>query len=152
MQKDIIVNGGNIQSYTGVDAYKLPLIDRIKKDVKVIYQIIDATQVAKFHKYTDDFVLNAISKRVEYGIQIKNLICYADRNLEIEISNPESLKETRYLPKEVEFKGVFSIYGDAVSFCNLSEESLWATITKDKNYVDSAKLMFDGLWEKGVGV
>jgi len=83
---------------------------------------------------------------------VESLICYADRDLEIEVSNPETLKETRYLPKGVEFKGVFAIYGNSVSFCNLSEESLWATITKDKNYVENAKLMFDGLWKKGVEV
>ena len=141
-----VTGGGNIQFYTGIEGYLNLLLHRIEENNSDLHQLIDASTVAEFHKLTDNYVELAIGKRVEKGIKIYNLVDFNSKDRSIEKSDSETLKEARYLDSGINYKGMLSIYGDFVSYCNLSSENLWGFVIKDKTYSESSLEVFWRLW------
>lgn len=147
------LNGKDVlEVFDGVDGYSIPLMRRVESRANPIKQIINGKSVALMHERTDYLVNQVISQRATHGLHFKNLILYEDRDLKIEISNPDTLKETRYLPKGFKFDMIFAVFGDYVSIGNLDVEKPYGLLLKDKDAAESFGNLFDLVWESGVPV
>lgn len=135
-----------VEIYYGLEGYTNPLVKRIEAGQNPLKQIINGEAVSKFHKRTNDLVKNMISKRVEKGIEIKNLIRQEDKKLEIELTNPQTLKETRLLPKSFETQAMISIFGNSVGITSLNEKEPFGLIINDEIIAQTFNSMFDTIW------
>ncbi|MCA9382859.1 hypothetical protein KC909_00700 [Candidatus Dojkabacteria bacterium] len=142
-----LVDKGATEVYYGIDAYTIPLQKRIEVAQSPIKQIINGEMVADYHKVTDDLVNRVIASRVDKGLSIKNLIRQADSNLEIEKSNPDTLKETRLLPEGFELEGIFTVFGDYVSFISMEMDQSVGIIVNNKIIAGMFHNIFDTVWE-----
>lgn len=139
----------NVEYYEGIEAYTIPLVTRIVVAKSPIRQIINGKVVAKFHKKTGSLINEFISRRSEYGIEMKNLIRQEDKNLAIEISNSETLKETRLLPAGFKTDGIIATFGTYTTITSLNDEKPLGIIINDKEITETFNSIFDTLWEKG---
>ncbi|MBI2356677.1 hypothetical protein HYV12_01290 [Candidatus Dojkabacteria bacterium] len=137
---------GSFTFYDGMHGYTIPLLLRIQSGEKHIKQIINGHKVAKFHKKTDMMVREVISTRVEKGISIQNLICSSDSDLEIERSNPKTLKQARIMPEGYDAEVMFAIFGDTVTYTSLDSEHPWGVVIKDPSVVAMANQVYDMIW------
>lgn len=142
-----LVDLGTTEVYYGIDAYIIPLQKRIEVAQSPIKQIINGEMVAQYHKLTNDLVNRVIASRVDKGLSIKNLIRQTDSNLEIEKSNPDTLKETRLLPEGFELEGIFTVFGNYISFISMEMEQSVGIIVNNKIIADMFHNIFDTVWE-----
>ncbi|MCA9382147.1 hypothetical protein KC660_01940 [Candidatus Dojkabacteria bacterium] len=138
-----------IEVYKGIEGYTLPLIKRIIVGKSPIRQIINGQLVADYHKNTDPLINEFISKRVENGISMKNLIRQEDKDLSIEISNPETLKQTRLLPKGFLVNGIIATFGDYTAITSLDKKKTVGIIVNDSTITEMFNSIFESLWENG---
>lgn len=138
-----------VQVLTGIEAYELPLMLRIEERPKVLKQLINQDKVPAFHDLTGTLVRDIISKRVEYGISMKNLLTFADPVKEIERSNPTTLKESRMLPKSFKFDLIMAIFADYVAITKLDAGDCFGYVVKDVVMARSFEAVFDVLWGQG---
>jgi hypothetical protein len=138
-----------VQVLKGLEAYELPLMLRVEERPKVVKQLINQDAVPAFHELTGSLVKEIISRRVEYGITMKNLLTYADPVKEIEKSNSATLKESRMLPKSFRFNLILAIYDDYVAVTKLDTEDCFGYVVKDKVTAASFEAVFDVLWGQG---
>lgn len=143
-----LLKGNSASFYSGLDGYTKPMLLRIETKPKVVKQIINAEQVAKFHKKTDTFVNKEISKRVENKTAIKNLIRPVDTKFKIELSDSKTLKETRLLPGDFEIDTMFAVFNDFVTLTNLDEDENFGVIVQDKKIAELSHSFFDNLWKQ----
>lgn len=139
----------NVEYYEGIEAYAIPLIKRIIIAKSPIRQIINGKVVAKFHKKTGSLINKFISRRSQYGISMRNLIRQEDQDLDIEISNPNTLKETRLLPEDFKTKSIIATFGTYTTITSLNHEKPLGIIINDKEIAETFNSIFDTLWEKG---
>jgi hypothetical protein len=107
---------------------------------------------AKYHAMVNGRIHEIIAQRALKGLEIKNLITFKDKDLEIEKSNASTLKETRYMPADFEFRGMTAIFGDYVTITNLNEDDNFGVIVHDALIARSFESMFDALWGMGTAV
>jgi hypothetical protein len=136
----------------GMEAYSVPLQLRIESRPKLVKQLINQDKVPQFHAATGELVQSIISKRVEYGIAMKNLLTYADPVKEIEKSNPATLKETRMLPKEFMVDLILVTFNDYVVITKLIPDDCFAVVIKDAVVAASFDAVFESLWGLGKDV
>lgn len=144
-----LLNSSGSMTYSGLDAYVKPMLLRFEAKPKVIKQIINAERVAQFHDKTDKFVNKVISSRVEEGIAIKNLIRPEDKKYEIELSDADTLKETKLLPEDFVINSMFAVFDDYVTMTNLDLDNTFGVIVKDSAIAELMNSFFDGLWSVG---
>ena len=142
----------NVQVLRGIDAYTLPLLLRIEQKPKIVKQLINQDKVPAFHNLTGKMVRDIISKRVELGISIKNLLTFSEPVKEIEMTNSATLKESRMLPREFTFDLIFAVFDDYVTVTKLDPDDCIGYIVKDAVVAKSFEMMFDMLWEQGKSV
>ncbi len=138
---------GSVKVYRGLAGYVVPIVNRVNPNNRYIKQIINGREVAKLHQATDNLVKDLIAKRVEYGIGIKNLVCYEDRELEIEKSNPSTLKETRFLKEGISHNTMVTFLSDSVSITKLDVNDCVGIIIEDMAIVEMFNTFFDMLWD-----
>ena len=134
--------------YYGLDGYTKPLIRRIEADKSPIKHFVNGKSAAVFHKMTGYLVNQIISQRVEKGLEIKNLIRQEDQDLQIELSNPKTLKETRLLPKG--FKNmnvVFAVFGNTVALSSFDKTNQLGVIITNSTIAKAFGMIFDAIWE-----
>lgn len=137
---------GRFEIYYGMDGYTIPLTRRIELAKSPIKQIVNGKAVAEFHKMTNDLVKSIIAKRAEKGLEFKNLIKFEDKDLAIEISNPATLKETRFLPKGFETNSMIAIFGETVTITSLEVGKAFGIIITDPMIASVFDSMFDSIW------
>jgi hypothetical protein len=80
---------------------------------------------------------------------MKNLIRQEDQDLQIELSNPKTLKETRLLPKG--FKNmnvVFAIFGNTVALSSFDKTDQLGVIITNSTIAKAFEMIFDTIWER----
>lgn len=144
-----ILKSKQVEVYSELDGYTIPLLRRIEASQTPIRQFINGEMVAAFHQMTDGLVHQIISTRVTKGLEMRNLIREQDQHLEIELSNPQTLKETRLLPKDFEGLNVmFAVFGDIVTLTSLDEEKPLGLIITNSTIASAFKMIFDSIWER----
>jgi DNA-binding protein len=135
--------------YSGLDGYVMSLLVRMNSGSKEVKQMINGHAVAQYHQATDMWVKEIIQKRVELGMRIKNLVCFDDRDLEIEKSNKDTLKESRLLNVEESHSSLVAVFGDYVTILDLTEDisKSSAVIIKNKSVATAVELLFDAKWK-----
>jgi hypothetical protein len=144
-----LTGGQNVQVFHGIDGYVAPILLRLECKNKVVKQMINAEEVAKFHALTSEFIKKQISTRAQRGITIKNLIREDDTKFPIELSDKATLKETRVLPKDFEINSIIAIFDDYVTLTNLDTENCMGIIVKDALIAKTVESMYDNLWNSG---
>jgi len=135
--------------YYGLDAYTKPLIRRIEASKSPIKQFINGKSAAVFHKMTGDLVNQIISQRVEKDLVLKNLIRQEDQDLQIELSNPKTLKETRLLPQAFnDLNVVFAIFGNSVALSSFDKTNQLGVIITNSTIAKAFEMIFDAIWER----
>ncbi|MDQ6984707.1 MAG: hypothetical protein Q9M91_08575 [Candidatus Dojkabacteria bacterium] len=146
------LKNNEIEVYKGNGTYLALLVDRISSGDKEIKQMVNGEVAAKFHPKIPETIQGYISKRVEKGIALKNLIHYKDRENELEISNVQTLKESRFMDESVNFESTLSLYGDKASIINKDSDNLIGIIISDKNMVKLLNQMFNIAWNASTPV
>lgn len=134
------------QIYYGLDGYTIPLLKRISSGEKLVKQIVNGHRVADFHKKTNMLVRDIISTRAQKGIKIKNLILNNDVDLDIELTNPETLKESRALPASFDHNLMLAIIGDTLTITSLNVDNCVGIVINNKDIAQSFDSIFENLW------
>jgi hypothetical protein len=142
-------DSSRVEVYTGFDGWYKAIQKRTDVLQSPIKQIINAQMVAKFHAKSSQSIRDIIGQRVAKGLAIKNLIMFEDKELEVEKSNPATLKETRYMPEGFYFGGIIAVFGDYVTITSLNEDDCVGVIIHDTFIAKSFDAMFEGLWKMG---
>lgn len=146
--KQVINSGSSWNVYSGLDGYVVAMLVRMNSGEKLVRQMINGQAVVKYHQATDMWVKDIIKQRVGLGMSIKNLVCYEDRNLEIEKSDRKTLKESRLLSENEAHQSLVAVFGDYVTILELTEDisESKAVIIKNKSVASAVELLFDEKW------
>lgn len=137
-----------VEVFLGLDGYTKPLLRRIESSKSPIRQFVNGTKVAGFHQKTDFLVRQIISQRVSKGLELKNLIRQEDQHLQIELTDPKTLKETRLLPERFkDLKVMFAVFGDTVTLTSLDEKNPLGVIVNNASIAKAFEIIFDTIWE-----
>ncbi len=145
---EIISSGSSWNIYSGLDGYVVAMLVRMNSGEKLVKQMINGQAVVKYHQATDMWVKDIIKQRVGLGMSIKNLVCYEDRNLEIEKSDKITLKESRFLNENETHQSLVAVFGDYVTILKLTEDisESKAVIIKNNSVASAVELLFDEKW------
>lgn len=87
-----------------------------------------------------------IPARVKKGIKVKQLLVNNSYGRELAKEDHLYLRETRLLPKQIDFTDSFLIYGDEV-FVMINKKPYRAIIVREPSLNQTLKTLFNFLWE-----
>ena len=134
----------NVKTFVGYKGLK-----NIWADMLVVgqdtYFIIDYDIFGTLFK--ELFIQNFIAKRIEKGFSHNVIFTSKSNTPQIyEKSEPERLRNVRYLTKIKDFKSTVFFYGDKMGFFSMGEQPT-AILIDDKDAVTSMKAIYNILWE-----
>lgn len=147
-------NGGmikpRIKFYSGIIGIKQAFRDMMwnskYKDAYLMWPMQDMLD-----SLDEDFLMWHGKQRYKYGVVIHSIEKHSDRRLQMNqhewLKNDlkNMLTEVRYLPKGVDWKMSYWIYGDKCLFASGGKEKIAFTI-HSKEFCDIMKLMWEQMW------
>lgn len=137
----------NISVYEGEEGFKVVMNKRLEIGTKLIREIANPSALPETTPIYWEFVEKFIKRRVEKGIHLRGLVRVEDKEQRFEQTDPELLKEVRYLPKGFRIGGTISTFGDYTSIISHKGERQLAILIKDKIISEVVNSMYDFIWE-----
>ncbi|MFA6269077.1 MAG: helix-turn-helix domain-containing protein [archaeon] len=137
-------NAHTVQTFVGYKGLK-SIWDDMLVVGKDTYFIIDYDVFGQLFK--ELFIQNFIAKRIEKGFWHHVIFTSKTTPKIYEKSEPERLRDVRYLLKLTNFKSTVFFYGDKMGFFTTGEQPS-AILIENKDAVASMRSIFKALWEE----
>jgi len=133
-----------VEIYIGTAGLKT-IYDGMLAEGKDIYHIMNYDEYSKLFQLF--FIKNFIKKRVDKGIWFRAIVNHI-KDVDIEKSDPTTLREIRNLQELENSKATIFFYGDKCGFFTF-EETPMGVIIKNKMLAQSFKVVFEMMWKNG---
>jgi sugar-specific transcriptional regulator TrmB len=134
-----------IEIYEGKEGIKTVVDDLIRTGKEILVYGSTKKQLKALHFYFPNY----IKRRIKERIKIKVLTEQSKTTEKIKKKDKKELRETRFLPKGMEFPTVTNIYGNKVAILSLEKEFL-GIIIESESIAKTQRMVFDMMWKYSV--
>jgi sugar-specific transcriptional regulator TrmB len=141
----------NIEVYEGEQAYYDFMEQKLKGKVELIRDITvpakNLYSIAGSKKAYDDYIADYIRRRVAKGTKIRMLLDSTVKPTNLQIPNPQDLKEVRQYKGKLNSDCFLNVFGDRTGFFTEKAGKFWGVIIKDNLIASLTASMFDVVWD-----
>ncbi|MBT5021481.1 hypothetical protein HOK51_01380 [Candidatus Woesearchaeota archaeon] len=131
-----------IEVYEGKQGIKTILDDILRSKQELLIYGSTKKQIKLLNFYFPSY----IKRRIKAKIRAKVITEMSKEGIEVQKKDSECLRETRLLPKEMDFPTTTNIYGNKVAILSLDGEPT-GIIIDNKAIADTQRMIFDLFWK-----
>jgi len=131
-----------VQIYEGKEGLKTVLDDLIKTKKEIWVYGSTKMQISLMEFYFPNF----IQRRIKERIKTKVITEKSSASISINRNNKKELRETKFLPENLDLPNVINIYGDKVAILSF-KENLLGIIIENKSFAETQRTIFNLLWK-----
>jgi len=132
----------DIRFFSGREGIRLIFNEIIeeKKPFLAITSVDDMNIIA--NEYFEDF----INLRIKNRLSVKLLTNLTAEALEMKKDDSETFRETRFVPKQYNFRSANYIFGDKIAILSLKQEPVKGMLIKDAPLTETNRMYFELMW------